>query len=91
VLSESIRELTVLMEPLMTVLTALLRLAVDEIAPERELLIRERDALCPVLTETALLKELLCPLMTVLTAVLRLPVDEIVPLKELLSSDSDVL
>jgi hypothetical protein len=43
------------------------------------------------LTETALLKELLCPLMTVLTAVLRLPVDEIVPLKELLSSDSDVL
>lgn len=58
-LSESIRELTVLIDPLITVLTAVLRLLVDEMAPLNELLICESDVLWPVLTEIAPLKELL--------------------------------
>jgi hypothetical protein len=43
--SESTLELTELMEPLMTVETALLRLVVEEMAPLKELLIRERELL----------------------------------------------
>jgi len=66
VLSESILELAELIEPLMTVLTAVLRLDVEEIAPLRE--------------ELIWLREVLCPLSTVLTAVLRLVTCEATPL-----------
>jgi hypothetical protein len=59
------------------VLTAVLRLVVEEIAPLKELLIWE--------------SEVLWLLSTVLTPVLRLVVDEIAPLSELLICESDVL
>jgi hypothetical protein len=59
------------------VLTAVLRLVVEEIAPLKELLIWEI--------------EVLWLLSTVLTPVLRLVVDEIAPLSELLICESDVL
>lgn len=45
VLSESTRELTVLIDPLMTVLTAVLRLVVEDMAPLSELLIWLMDVL----------------------------------------------
>jgi hypothetical protein len=44
-LSELISEVTVLIDPLMTVLTAVLRLPVDEIVPLKELLSSDSDVL----------------------------------------------
>lgn len=76
VLSESILELTVLIDPLITVLTAVLRLVVEDMAPLKELLIWDSDVLWPVLVEIAPLNELLIWDSETLTEVLRLAVAE---------------
>ena len=70
-------ESVVLIELLMTVLTAVLRLVVEDMAPLRLLLIWDRDTDCPLSTE--------------LTAVLSEVVEDIAPLRELLICDRDVL
>lgn len=54
-LNESIRELTALTEPLMTVLTAVDRLTVEDMAPDSDELIWDNDVLWPTLVETTLL------------------------------------
>lgn len=82
-------ETTVLIDPLMTVLTALLRLVVEDIAPLKELLIWLSDVLVPAPPPTAVLSEstleltpLIEPLTTVLTAVLRLVTCEVTVLTD---------
>lgn len=62
--------------PLSTVLTAVLRLVVDEMAPLNEELTWDSEAVCP--------------LSTLLTAVLRLDVEEIAPLRDELICETDV-
>src|SRR5260221_6667197 len=83
---------------LSTVLTAVLRLDVEDMAPLSELLIWDSEVLCVTSIEFVVLRELLIwdsevlwLLSTVLTAVLRLDVEEMAPLREELILLSEVL